>query len=430
MPEIGGVCLLPTDIVCPVVEKVAENSGEQWASDAGHMAGELIVRAMSWWVQTPSPSPDVPEVRLIQSYLLPVVVLVMLAGILAQCIRLIIQRKPEPLFNIGAGLVRYVVVTTMGLLLLGAAVKGCDALAQWMLDRTAFRFAETMKSTLVLSPQVPGSVGGVSSAIMLLFLSVIGGLLALIQWALAFFRQAGILVLAVMLPLAAAGTISKSGREGLGKLVTSLVVLVVYKPVAAVIYVIGFTFVQGRDLNTAMTGFAVLALALVALGALYAFFSWAGVSYGGGGGGLGTTMASFAGGRLGRGGGAPSGATEQNNSVTSANRMTNSGPDSQPRGTGPAPTTPGQQQRGPGGPNDTSPPGTPGRPGGAGDPKTNNTPGGGNSATTGGQAGGGAGGAGATGAAAKASIAAAGAARHSISQAAQPPKSQEEQRGQ
>lgn len=313
----------------------------QWA---GQFAGEIIGYAMTWWVQTDTVNPDSEAVRIAQSYTTPVVLLVLMASVLAQSIRIVVQRKMTPLLDLGVGIVRYVVVTTMGLMLLGAAVMAGDALSQWMLEHAVQRFAESMKNVLGLH--------AISNPFGLLTVAGIALLLGAIQWLLGFFRQAAILVLAALLPLAAAGSLSQSGKGWLTKMLPWLLALIAYKPMAAMVYVIGFSFLgSGRDLSTAMTGIMVLVLALIAMPAMLRFFSWAGVSVGGGGGGVAGALGSFAGSRMGAGG--ATGAADQDTSVTSANRMANSGPGTgggqAPQGAEPA-ASPGQgHQVGPGG---------------------------------------------------------------------------------
>lgn len=334
----------PLDLQCQGAQ-IALDGFTKVAQWAGQFAGEMIGYAMTWWVQTPSVNPDSQAVRIAQSYTTPVILVVLMASILAQCIRIVIQRKLTPLLDLGVGIVRYVVVTTMGLMLLGAAVMAGDALSQWMLEATIQRFAEQMKNVMALHA-IPNPFG-------LLIVALIALILGAIQWLLGFFRQAAILILAAMLPLAAAGSLSQSGKGWLNKMLPWLIALVAYKPMAAFIYVIGFTFLgDARDLSTAMTGIMVLILALIAMPALMRFFSWAGVSMGGGGGGFAGALGSFAGARMGSGGGA-TGAADQDTSVTSANRMANSGPGTGggegPQGAGPAPSLGMGNQVGPGG---------------------------------------------------------------------------------
>ncbi|MBN9757828.1 hypothetical protein DMP14_20780 [Pseudonocardia sp. Ae707_Ps2] len=76
-------------------------------------------------------------------------------------------------------------------------------------------------------------------------------LLGLIQWLFLLFRQGGILVLVALLPLAAAGVLTNATRRWLPTMVAWLIGLVVYKPLAALIYAIGLGLVsKGEDVAT------------------------------------------------------------------------------------------------------------------------------------------------------------------------------------
>jgi type IV secretion system protein TrbL len=185
---------------------------------------------------------------------------------------------------------------------------------------------------------------------------------------LGFIRQAGILVLAALLPLAASGSINESTKPWLNRMLPWLLTLVLYRPMAALIYMIGFTFLgTGNDVTTVMTGLMVLVLAVVAMPAMMRFFSWAGVSVTGGGG---AAMAGAI--------GAASliGATSRTPANQHANYIDLYGPGSRggpPPGAGPA----GAPSPGPVGP--SGPHGGPGLPGSA---AAQNTAGAGTAART------------------------------------------------
>ena len=116
-------------------------------------------------------------------------------------------------------------------------------------------------------------------------------MLSLVQWVLMAMRQAGLLVLAAMLPLAAAGSLTRSTRGWLDKVIVWSLAMVAYKPAAAFIYYLGFTYmsspsaVDAGSVATMATGIMVLLLAVVALPVLLKFFAWSGTQIGGGGGG-------------------------------------------------------------------------------------------------------------------------------------------------
>ena len=244
-------------------------------------AADLLVTATTWWVRTDSVNPLDPAVTSAQGSVRGLVVLVLVASVLVQAIRLMLSRKGEPLVLVATGLVRYAIVSALGLVLLQGALQAGDAIAIDLLDNAAHDFAQLMREVL-LRPQ-----GGIS----VLLLSLVTAVFALIQWVLMALRQAGLLVLAAMLPLAASGSLNRSTRGWLDKLLVWLIAMVVYKPAAAFIYSIGFTYVsslptaESSRLSTMITGLIVLMLAVIALPVLLKFFSWSGTQVGGGGSG-------------------------------------------------------------------------------------------------------------------------------------------------
>ena len=81
-------------------------------------------------------------------------------------------------------------------------------------------------------------------------------------------RQAGLLVLAAMLPLAASGSLTRSTRGWLDKMIVWLIAMVAYKPAAAFIYYhrLLLHVLPGRqragNIATMLTGIMVLLLAV------------------------------------------------------------------------------------------------------------------------------------------------------------------------
>ena len=151
-----------------------------------------------------------------------------------------------------------------------------DALSRQLLGDAAGEFASFMRAELT----APGE-----SLFVTLLVAIVGAVLSLVQWLLMALRQAGLLVLAAMLPLAASGP-----RAWLYRLAGWLAAMVAYKPAAAFIYYLGFTYLsapaQGRGtVGVKVTGLMVLLLAVVAMPVLLRFFAWTGTAVAGSGGG-------------------------------------------------------------------------------------------------------------------------------------------------
>ncbi|MGH3672678.1 MAG: hypothetical protein ACRDSH_18935, partial [Pseudonocardiaceae bacterium] len=296
----------------------------------------MIVDSFTWWIRTSSVDPQTPAVAAAQAYTLPLIALVLMGSVLVQAIRMTVSRKRDPALNVGIGLVRYFVVATVGLVVLAGALKAADDFSAWVVGQTMTDFSTRMKA--VLTPVV------ITNPFSLLAMGGLGYLLGAVQWVLGFIRQAGILVLAALLPLAASGSINESTKPWLNRMLPWLLTLVLYRPMAALIYMIGFTFLgAANDVTTVMTGLMVLVLAVIAMPAMMRFFSWAGVSMTGGGG---AAMAGAI------GAASLMGATSRAPANQHANYMAAHGPGSHgtpPSGAGPTGAPPGGPV-GPGGP--------------------------------------------------------------------------------
>ena len=205
----------------------------------------------------------------------------------------------------------------LGLTILHAALAAGDALATGILDDAPARFARLLQAMLIATP---ANLWGI------LLLSSIATVLAVVQWLLMELRQAGLLVLAAMLTLAASGSLNRATRAWLDRLVGWMVAIVAYKPAAAFVYYLGFSYLSPRagkpgDLGTVITGVLVLGLAVVAMPVLLKFFSWSGTQIGGSGGsgsGLLAAAGAVALARAGRGPGADRAAALDTAASTSA----------------------------------------------------------------------------------------------------------------
>ncbi|MHA6779876.1 hypothetical protein ACVGOW_02590 [Pseudonocardia saturnea] len=246
-------------------------------------AAELVVSSAAWWVETDSVDPLNPAVAAAQGATRDLILVILVGSVLVQSIRLILSRKGEPLIMVATGLIRYAVVSALGLAALQIALRAGDALATELLDGAASNFALLMQDVLI---------NGEGDAVFLVLLvSLIAAVLSLVQWVLMAMRQAGLLVLAAMLPLAASGSLTRSTRGWLDKIMVWLIAMVVYKPAAAFIYYIGFSYLSSPSAtdagstSTMITGIMVLLLAVIAMPVLLKFFAWSGTQIGGGGGG-------------------------------------------------------------------------------------------------------------------------------------------------
>ena len=269
--------------VCDVFDlgcKARETAGQVLAGLVAQIAqgaADLVVTTASWWAGADSVDPRDPAVLAAQQVTTPLALALLVGGVLLQAARMILSRKAEPLAAVAAALLRYAAVSALGLTVLHMALQAGDVLARQLLGDAANNFALYMVDAL----RTPGQ-----SAITTLLVSCVAAVLSLVQWTLMALRQAGLLVLAAMLPLAAAGP-----RAWLLRLLAWLLALAAYKPAAAFIYYIGFSYLSSTSSNAPggvgaqVTGLMVLMLAVLAMPLLMRFFSWSGSAVAGSGGG-------------------------------------------------------------------------------------------------------------------------------------------------
>ena len=321
------------DAVSSAVGAAADSAFGKVAESTGQAAGDMLRTSMTWWVKSDSINLDPSAIADVQRPLQGVFVLIMMAGILGTAITMAVSRRGQPAAELLMGAFKYVAITSLSLVVLQGALSAGDDVAKQLVNNSD-RFGESLAQLI--------GVQTLTNPVMVFLLGVLVFLLALVQWIFGFIRQAGILVLASMIAFAAAGQLSSWGRQWFPRIASAIVALVLYKPMAAMIYSIGFTFMgAGRDLSTAVIGVMVIALAVIALPAMMKFFSFVGNGIGGGGGGGGLALAAAGGAAASRfmgggGGGGEAPPPQGNTSTSQSSYMNSTGP-----GTGQADPDPG-----------------------------------------------------------------------------------------
>ena len=111
-------------------------------------------------------------------------------------------------------------------------LKAGDAWSAWVLQvSTGGQFTQRLASVLVLG-------GNAAPAVVLIF-GIAAIVLSLVQAVLMLFRQAALVILAGVLPLAAAGSLAPLTRPWIRKISSWMLALICYKPAAAAVYAVG-----------------------------------------------------------------------------------------------------------------------------------------------------------------------------------------------
>jgi len=240
-----------------------------------------VENTATWWIGIPSPNLAAePAITGIQAWLLPVTVAVAVAAIIAAGVRMAIARRANPLLDVTGGLLTLAAATTLGTVVPALLLKAGDAWSAWILQvSTGGQFTQQLTNALVLGSNA-------ASAAVLIF-GAVAIVLSLVQAVLMLFRQAALVILAGVLPLAAAGSIAPLTRPWIRKTTSWMLALICYKPAAAAVYATAFTMIgSGGNPRTTLMGFVMLLLSVLTLPALMKFFTWTtGAVAGSGGGG-------------------------------------------------------------------------------------------------------------------------------------------------
>ena len=283
----------------------------------------IVQNSIGWWVKIPSPDLAAePAVGRLQQWMLPFTAAVAVLGLIIAGGKMALTRKANPLIDAGSGLVTIAATSAVGVLLPSLLLQAGDAWSNWVLNAsTGGRFASRLTELLTL--------GGASPAVVVV-LGIVAIIISAVQAVLMLFRQASLVILAGVLPLAAAGTLTPATRPGFKKVTGWMAALIFYKPAAAAVYAAAFTMIgTGKDVRTILMGFAMVFMSLLALPVLMRFFTWTTgqVADSAGGGGFMQTALSgaVAIGAL-RGGSGLSGAADQARLVSAQLGPAGSGP--------------------------------------------------------------------------------------------------------
>src|SRR6266702_4294198 len=257
---------------CPVLINPACLAGKVIGAVAGAAANDalsgiasaiqsgvswIVTSSITWWVQVPSPDlAGQPAVSRLQQWMLPLAAAVAVLGLIIAGGKMALTRKANPLIDAGSGLVILAATSAVGVLLpdllLNASAGG--------------QFASRLTALLSLTGAAPAVV---------VVLGVIAILISAAQAILMLFRQASLVILAGVLPLAAAGTLTPATRTWFKKVTGWMLAIIFYKPAAAAVYAAAFTVAgTGTGVRAIFMGFAMVALSLLALPVLMRLFTW------------------------------------------------------------------------------------------------------------------------------------------------------------
>ena len=261
-------CLIAGQVIGAAASSAGTGALNGIASAVQDGISWMVTQTVTWWVQVPSPDlAGEPAVGRLQQLILPVAVAVAVFGVIIAGGRMALTRKANPLIDVGSGLVVIAATSAVGVLLPSLLVRAGDAWSSWALQQsTGGQFAARLTSMLTLN--------GASPAVIVV-LGIVAIIISAVQAVLMLFRQGALVVLAGVLPLAAAGMMNPGTRTWFRRVTGWMLALIFYKPAAAAVYATAFTMIgAGKDTRTVLVGFAMVFLSLLALPVLMRLFSW------------------------------------------------------------------------------------------------------------------------------------------------------------
>jgi type IV secretion system protein TrbL len=241
----------------------------------------IIVRTVgTLWVYVPTLHPTegsdytpVATTSFIRSQVLWIVVSAAALSIIIAGIRMAWQGRGEPARELFKSLLTLVLVSGAGLAFVTVLTEAGDMLAASMLDRAVEKSGKSFADNI--ADLVTGAMIGGGGASLLLGVPIIlamgftAFLVSMFQIMLMIVRNGMLILLSGVLPLAAAATNTEMGKSWFKKICSWLVVFIVYKPVAALIYATAIVLGGSQgNLMKVMTGVVMMVLSIIALPAL------------------------------------------------------------------------------------------------------------------------------------------------------------------
>lgn len=216
--------------------------------------GEALILALTFWMKVPNEavSDSGALFTKINDYTYQIQILLLIASVIITGGRLAEARRGAAVSE-AAESFRLFARVVFSSWMLGAVIvagtRASDKFSEWIIEDAtggnAKNMAELMVKTSKLQAFSPGLV---------LIIAIVGLLGALAQIVLAIVRQGLLVVAAGVLPLAAAASATGTGKQSYQKLVGWIIAFMLFKPVAAIVYMIAFTTAGHVDETTASGG--------------------------------------------------------------------------------------------------------------------------------------------------------------------------------
>ncbi|MRH87308.1 hypothetical protein GFY24_07500 [Nocardia sp. SYP-A9097] len=252
--KAGNVATHPGDAAAAVRDKAWDSTFGKVVDSLMNGLGEALILALTFWMKLPNErvSDSGTLFTKINDYTYQVQILLLMVSVILSGAKLAEARRGAAVSEAAESFRMYARVVFSSWMLgavIVAATQASDKFSEWVInDATngqAKDLAELMVKTSKLQAFSPGLV---------LIIAIVGLLGALAQIVLAIVRQGLLIVAAGVLPLAAAASGTNTGRQSYPKLISWIIAFMLYKPVAAIVYMIAFVTAGNTDDLTSTAG--------------------------------------------------------------------------------------------------------------------------------------------------------------------------------
>lgn len=213
--------------------------------------------------------------------------------LLIQWGKLAISMKGEALATIVIGLPKWAAISAVYVTATMTALTASDRISTWLIRRTIGPGAPADAMRKSLEGMFSGLVGNSSGGGLITVGATVAGAVAIIAiclvcilaigalWLEMLMREAGILLLIVVMPIVVAGQLADAGREWWPRARNALIALVLMKVVIVLAFGIGATITAGSTgISNVMVGLMIFLLAAVSWPALARFMVFTSVGEG------------------------------------------------------------------------------------------------------------------------------------------------------
>lgn len=264
----------PADFVCA--------SSEGFLNSLFHgvtgALGDLAAGLGTFWVHTPAVplEGDDNVVKFLQDSTLYYTGVLLIFSIIIAGIKMIWTRKGQPMMDLLASLMRYLIVSAAAVPAVTLLLSAGDQFSTWIISKSTDEgFSNSLATLLGVAVFTSGITPGI--AIFVIVMGIIAILLSVMQIGMLIIRSALALLLVGTLPLAFSATNTDFGRQWSQKQISWLIAFILYKPVASLIYAAAFKIFGsfgktdgdiGQKMVYFISGLILMIAALLALPAM------------------------------------------------------------------------------------------------------------------------------------------------------------------